>query len=52
MKYITRAVFIAQFFNTGLLLMIVNADFSKLGIPFISKFLRGNDPDFNQRFFI
>lgn len=33
LKSTTNAIFIAQFFNTGLLLLLVNANFNEVGIP-------------------
>ena len=50
MKYITVAIFFAQFFNTGILLMLVNANMAGQGWP-LSSIFRGIDPDFNSRWF-
>jgi hypothetical protein len=33
LRSITNAIFIAQFFNTGILLLLVNANFNEVGLP-------------------
>jgi len=50
MKYITDSVFICQFFNTGFLLMLVNANLEGQGFLFGS-FFQGNISDFDLQFF-
>jgi len=42
MTYITIAIFMSQFFNTGLQAMLINSNLL---------IFRGNDPDFNSRWF-
>ena len=49
MKYTTDAVFICQFFNTGFLLMLCNANL-KSQSPLLSVFA-GSDSDFNRNWF-
>jgi len=36
---ITNGIFIAQFFNTGILLLLVHANFDEVGLPFVDKHL-------------
>lgn len=45
MSYITNAVFICIFFNTGFLVMLCNANTQSQGIAFFN----GQDTDFNTR---
>ena len=49
MKYTTDAVFICQFFNTGFLLMLCNANLKEQS-GLLSMF-DGTDSDFNQNWF-
>ena len=46
-KYIKNGVFIVSFFNTAILLLIVNADLNYSGIPLIGKILNGRHTDFS-----
>lgn len=53
MKYITNAVFLSIFFNTGLLIMLCNSDLEDqglFGLGFI--FNEGKNSDFNANWFI
>lgn len=50
MKYTTNAIFISQFVNTGIMLLVVNANLEFQGGP-LKKVFHGTDPDFNQRWF-
>lgn len=47
MTYITNAVFICIFFNTGFLVMLCNANLEDQGFAFFN----GNDSDFNTNWF-
>ncbi|CDW86701.1 UNKNOWN [Stylonychia lemnae] len=49
-KLITNGVFIVQFFNTALLLLLVNANFNEQ-FPMLSLIFKGNVPDFNEFWF-
>jgi hypothetical protein len=49
MRYTTDAVFICQFFNTGFLLMLCNANLTEQS-SLLSMF-DGTDSDFNQSWF-
>ena len=49
-KLITNGVFIVQFFNTALLLLLVNANFNEQA-GFLSLFFSGMVPDFNTWWF-
>jgi len=52
MYYITLFVFITQFFNTGMLLTLVNANMIYQKLPLVSSlFDQGNSPDFNSNWF-
>ena len=50
--YTSLAIFAAQFFNTALLITIVNANFSNSSYQILRWLCEGNDPDFNQRWFV
>ena len=50
MQHITNVVFLCQFFNTGCLLMLCNANFAGQGFFFGSAF-KGYDSDFNTNWF-
>jgi hypothetical protein len=43
---ITNGVFYAQFFNTGILLLIVNANMTEHGPVFITKYIAGRHHDY------
>lgn len=52
MKYITNAVFLSIFFNTGLLIMLCNSnleDQGLFGLGYI--FNKGKNSDFNSNWF-
>ena len=51
MKQITMSIFVSQFFNTGLLLMLVNANLTKQGF-LLGQIFQGNDSDFSSKWFI
>jgi hypothetical protein len=45
-------VFLIQFFNTGPLLLLINADLTELGIPILSQIVyKGFHPDFTVRWY-
>jgi hypothetical protein len=50
MVFVTNAVFLATVFNTGFLLMIVNANLEYQGFPFPN--LTGSLSDFNESWFL
>lgn len=50
-KRIMILVFIIQFFNTGLIQLLVHADFSQLGFSFLSFINAGYHPDFTVRWY-
>ena len=50
MKYITDSVFVCIFFNTGFLLMLVNANLEEQG-ALVAKNFNGLISDFNQDWF-
>ena len=47
---ITKGIFIAQFFNTAILLLIVNANFKNTGLPFHQIF-KGQYNDFTEKWY-
>jgi hypothetical protein len=47
MSYVTNAVFICIFFNTGFLVMLCNANLEDQGMSLFN----GNDSDFNAQWF-
>lgn len=49
---VTNGVFIAQFFNTGLLLVLVNANLSEHPIPLLASWLRGPFYDYMPRWYV
>lgn len=52
MKYITNAVFLSVFFNTGLLIMLCNSDLEDQGLLGLSQiFTGGKNSDFNANWF-
>lgn len=46
---IKTSVFVAQFFNTGILIILVNASVEEAGLPF--KFFDGTYRDFNAEWY-
>lgn len=50
MQHITNIIFICQFFNTGILLLLCNANGEGQGIM-AKVFTKGYDTDFNQNWF-
>lgn len=50
-ELITNVVFVCQFFNTAILLLLVNANLKPQEIPIISTFFTGNIADFDEYWF-
>ena len=50
-ELITNAVFVCQFFNTAVLLLIVNANLKPQEIPILSSVFQGNLSDFDSDWF-
>lgn len=50
LKSITNGVFAAQFFNTAILLVLPNANFDEIGLPF-ARFLEGTFYDFTTKWY-
>jgi len=50
-KYIKNGVFIVSFFNTAVLLLLVNANLSQAGIPIFGGLLNGQHPDFTGEWY-
>lgn len=50
-RLISNGVFIVQFFNTALLLLLVNANFNEQGFPFTMFSSEKGMPDFNDKWF-
>jgi len=51
LKSITNGVFVTQFFNTAILLLLVNANFGDSGLPFASVF-NGVFPDYTPYWYV
>ena len=49
---ITNKVFLAQFFNTGFLILIVNANLSEHNPKYITKYFKGPFYDYQPEWFI
>ena len=49
MKYVTMSIFFGQFFNTAIIIMLVNANLREQGT--VGKLFNGVDSDFNSRWF-
>jgi hypothetical protein len=50
-ELVTNVVFTCQFFNTAILLMLVNANLGPQGIPILSDLFTGNISDFDDSWF-
>lgn len=50
-KNIMIFVFLLQFFNTGPLLLLINADFSELEVPLLNKLQPGPHSDFGPKWY-
>ena len=48
---ITICVFFCQFFNTGFLLLLVDANFTQQGNSFFFQYFDGKQSDFNQNWY-
>jgi hypothetical protein len=50
-ELVTNSVFVGQFFNTAILLLLVNANLEAQGIPILSWIFEGNLADFDEFWF-
>jgi hypothetical protein len=50
LKSITNGIFVTQFFNTGILLALVTANFTEVNLPLASYFV-GKYPDFTPEWY-
>ena len=46
-----QAVFLTQFFNTGILLILANTNLAELKIGWLSKIFHGSYPDFTDEWY-
>ena len=51
MRSIKVGVFLSQFFNTGILILLAGSNLSETSIPFLNRVLKGQYTDFNSEWY-